>query len=134
MRVASTGELEPQDLILKAMYNDGQLWKDFQVYEDEPFLQDDCTLALMMNMDFFQPYKHVQYSVGAIYLTVLNLPREVRNKPENVLLVGLIPGPNEPERDINSFLKPGLFQRSASKCFPIFTHKKGTLCTFVYCL
>ena len=70
----------------------------------------------MMNMDFFQPYKHVQNSVGAIYLTVLNLPREVRNKPENVVLVGLIPGPNEPERDINSFLKPVTYWSFSKEC------------------
>lgn len=50
----------------------------------------------MLNLDFFQPYKHVQYSLGAIYMTVLNLPRSDRNKIENVILVGLIPGPNEP--------------------------------------
>ena len=56
-------------------------------------------------MDFFQPYKHVQYSLGAIYLTILNLPRGIRNK-SNVILVGLIPGPHEPQHDINTFLEP----------------------------
>ena len=59
----------------------------------------------MMNMDFFRPYKHVQYSVGAIYLTILNLPRNLRYKQENVIL-GLIPGPHEPELDINTYLGP----------------------------
>ena len=53
----------------------------------------------MMNLDFFQPYKHVQYSMGAIYLTILNLPRE------NTILVGLIPGPHEPRHDFNTFLE-----------------------------
>lgn len=57
-------------------------------------------------MDFFQPFKHVQYSMGAVYLTILNLPRGIRNKAENAILVGLIPGPHEPERDINTFLEP----------------------------
>ena len=55
---------------------------------------------LTMNMDFFQPYKHLQYSVGAIYCTLMNLPRTERYKVENVLLIGLIPGPREPEEDI----------------------------------
>ena len=62
--------------------------------------------GLMLNMDFFQPYKHVQYSLGAIYITVLNLPRELQNKAQNVILIGLIPGPHEPKHDINSFLSP----------------------------
>lgn len=62
-------------------------------------------LGLMMNLDFFQPYKHIQYSMGAVYLTVLNLPRTLRYNQENTILVGLIPGPNEPHHDLNSFLK-----------------------------
>ena len=59
-----------------------------------------------MNLDFFQPYKHVQYSMGAVYLTVLNLPRTLRYKQENIILVGLIRAANEPHHDLNSFLKP----------------------------
>ena len=45
-------------------------------------------------------------SVGAIYITILNLPRFLRYKREIIILVGLIPGPHEPKNDINSFLKP----------------------------
>ena len=47
----------------------------------------------------------MQYSLGVIYLTVLNLPRGVINKT-SVILVGLIPGPQEPQRDLNSYLEP----------------------------
>lgn len=85
---------------------DGKIWKDFQFVDHKPFLSQPGNLALMLNMDFFQPMKHVQYSLGAIYMTILNLPRGLRNKEENVILVGLIPGPREPEHDINSFLEP----------------------------
>ena len=85
---------------------DGQIWSDFQFYDNEPFLSEPGNYGLMLNMDFFQPYKHVQYSLGAIYITVLNLPRTLRNKANNVILVGLIPGPHEPKHDINSFLTP----------------------------
>jgi len=47
----------------------------------------------------------IEYSVGAIYLTVLNIPREIRCKKENIILAGVIPGPTEPEKTINSYLK-----------------------------
>ena len=58
-------------------------------------------------MDFFQPYKHIKgYSVGAIYGVLMNLPREMRYKRENVILIGLIPGPKEPDHDINTFVDP----------------------------
>lgn len=36
----------------------------------------------------------------------MNLPRDIRNNRQYVVLVGVIPGPNEPKRDINSFLEP----------------------------
>ena len=85
---------------------DGKVWEDFQVYNGQNFLRDPNNLAIMINMDYFQPYKHVSYSVGAIYCTILNLPRSVRYKQENVVLLGLIPGPHEPENDINSFMEP----------------------------
>ncbi|XP_031548964.1 uncharacterized protein LOC116286545 [Actinia tenebrosa] len=60
----------------------------------------------MLNVDWFQPYKHTNYSCGVIYLVVMNLPREERFKTENVILVGIITGPNEPKGNINSFLQP----------------------------
>lgn len=62
--------------------------------------------ALMINIDWFQPYTHVQYSVGAIYATILNLPRNIRNKTENVMLIGVIPGPHEPSKNVDSFIEP----------------------------
>lgn len=79
------------------------MWKEFEVYNGENFLKDPFNLAIM---DFFQAYKHVNYSVGAIYCTIMNLPQSVRYKQENVLLVGLIPGPHEPEYDINTYMEP----------------------------
>lgn len=48
----------------------------------------------------------IEYSVGAMYMVVLNLPRAVRYKVENIILIGIIPGPNEPKQTMNSFLKP----------------------------
>ncbi len=85
---------------------DGKIWQDFQRYDGKPFLSDPFTYGIMMNIDWFQPCKHTEYSIGAIYLTVMNLPRKVRFKQENVILVGLIPGPKEPKHDINAFLTP----------------------------
>ena len=60
----------------------------------------------MINIDWFQPYTHTVSSVGVIYLVVMNLPRTLRFKLENIILVGIIPSPSDPEHDINSFLDP----------------------------
>ena len=60
----------------------------------------------MLNIDWFQPFKHRVYSVGVMYLVFMNLPRNIRFKRENIVLLGLIPGPSEPPLNINSYLTP----------------------------
>ena len=86
---------------------DGRVWAEFQTVEGKPFLPaPGQNLALSLNVDWFQPYDHVQDSVGALYLTILNLPCEERYRRENVLLCGIIPGPSEPKLHINSYLAP----------------------------
>ena len=84
----------------------GKLWKDFLIFEGKPFLDETNSLAFMLNIDWFQPYKHRTYSLGVIYLAIMNLPRSVRFKRENIIILGLIPGPSEPHLTINSFLTP----------------------------
>ena len=46
------------------------------------FLVAPYSYLLTLNVDWFQPYKHIQYSVGSIYLTIQNLPREERYKED----------------------------------------------------
>ena len=58
----------------------------------------------MLNIDWFNPYEETPYSAGVIYFVVQNLPRSERFKFENVILVGMIPGPNEPKKHINTYL------------------------------
>ena len=63
----------------------------------------------MLNIDWFQPYALLEYSVGAIYLAIMNLPYEQRFKRENIILLGTIPGPTEPCKDLNQYLHPLVF-------------------------
>lgn len=85
---------------------DGQVWKDFQIPDGVPFLCIPNNFAFQINVDWFNPFTHTQHSEGAIYMSVMNLPRQDRFLQENVMLVGVIPGPKEPPLHINSFLKP----------------------------
>ena len=85
---------------------DGQVWQDFLVVDGKEFLSSRYSLGLLINVDWFQPYKHVRYSVGAIYIAILNYPRHLRYLRENMILVGIIPGPHEPSLHINSYLEP----------------------------
>lgn len=62
-------------------------------------------------VDWFNPYRNRKggknSSIGAMYMICLNLPPAVRFKPENVYLVGILPGPREPSKEqLNNFLEP----------------------------
>lgn len=81
---------------------DGNVWKSFR----NNFLSTPYCYLIALNVDWFQPYKHVNYSVGAIYVTIQNLPREKRYNDDNVILVGIIPGPKEPKLTMDSYLLP----------------------------
>src|SRR6058998_501043 len=65
----------------------------------------DSHLGIMINLDWFQPFDSASYSTGAIYGVICNLPREVRFKKENMLILVLLPGPNEVKlHKINHYL------------------------------
>ena len=85
---------------------DGEVWHEYNSDTTKHFLASPHSYLLTLNVDWFQPFSHLQYSVGAIYMTIQNLPRNVRYKEENIILVGLIPGPSEPSLTINSYLTP----------------------------
>ena len=41
-------------------------------------------MTFHLNVDWYQPFEHTQHSEGAIYLTVLNLPRQERFLKEKI--------------------------------------------------
>jgi hypothetical protein len=89
---------------------DGRIWKEFKDDNGSYFFTKefaDTHIGLMLNMDWFQPFINSQYSVGVIYAVICNLPRSERFKPENILTLAVIPGPNEPKlHEINNYLYP----------------------------
>ena len=42
-----------------------------------PIFGGTGNLLLMLNIDWFKPFEHMQYSIGVIYLVIQNLPRSV---------------------------------------------------------
>ena len=85
---------------------DGCMWNEFQADNGIPFHSQKNHYGLFLNVDWYQPYKDRKYSIGVLYMVIFNLLREVRYKRENVILIGLIPGPKEPPLSINSYLTP----------------------------
>ena len=80
---------------------DGEIWSQYNDFLSAPY-----NYLLTLNVDWFSPFDHGCYSVGAIYLTIQNLPSSLRNNPDNIILVGIIPGPTEPHLTLNSYLSP----------------------------
>jgi hypothetical protein len=100
---------------------DGEIWRNFLnsgiVHEGEEVISDeqkffnkehaDDHLGIIINVDWFQPFERTVYSCGAIYGAICNLPRELRFKPENLIILGIMPGPTEASlHQINHYLAP----------------------------
>jgi len=85
---------------------DGALWQSFLCSDDNEILASRYGIGLAINVDWFQPYTHVAYSVGICYICVLNFPHHLRYLRENIFVLGIIPGPHEPKIHMNSFLEP----------------------------
>lgn len=85
---------------------DGNIWNDFVDERGRPFFSEHFTIGLMLNVDWFNPFVYNTYSCGVMFLSIMNLPRAIRYKRENIILLGLIPGPKEPSLSINSYLQP----------------------------
>ena len=72
-------------------------WK--KAYSSDGIFEGDARgLSLALCADGVNPFhgNHVQYSMCPIVLALLNLPRHIRYRFSNLLLVGIIPGPKEP--------------------------------------
>ena len=91
---------------------DGRVWKTFPSSSSDGsifFRMETATthLGLFINLDWFQPFTYTQHSTGAIYASICNLPRSERNKPENTIYLGFLPGPKEVGLErINHYLAP----------------------------
>lgn len=64
-----------------------------------------------MHVDFFNPegmnVRGASTSCGIISRVCLNLPLDIRYKPENMYLAGIIPGPKQPSlKNLNHYIWP----------------------------
>ena len=72
---------------------DSPVWKEIYS-EDGYFMGNNNGVSFALEMDGVNPFHNVgiQYSMTPLMLTLLNLPRNVRNQFGNIFLVGIIPG------------------------------------------
>jgi hypothetical protein len=79
---------------------DGSNWDTKKVNGVVFTKESHRNLMLQLNVDWMQPWEDVNHSTGCMYITILNLPREVRNQRNNCLLVGMTAGPGEPGANV----------------------------------
>lgn len=88
---------------------DGRILRVFlkdPMNNNRSLFEDKRNLALLLYLDFFNPFTRAIHSSGVLCMTVLNLPRSVRYQKKWAMLIGIIPGPEEAQCHINSYLKP----------------------------
>ena len=61
----------------KSAFKDGAIWKEFEQSMILILMKYLLHIGLMLNVDWFNPFKKGLYSAGAIYLSILNLPRVI---------------------------------------------------------
>ena len=83
---------------------DGNMWQRHST--DNNILSEPGSLAFLLNVDWFNPFTRGNFSCGAVYLTILNLPRHLRYKKENMILLCLLPGGKEKPQDLSKLLAP----------------------------
>ena len=84
---------------------DGDMWKEhLNDSTGKPLLSETYNFALLLGVDWFKPFKHSEYKVGRIMMSILNLSRENRIIHKWTMLVDLIPGPSEPSIPFLSLL------------------------------
>ena len=49
---------------------DGNVWNKFRFVEGRPFLDMPNIIVFALNIDWFNPFEHKHYSIGAVYLIV----------------------------------------------------------------
>ena len=72
---------------------------------------DEGRYAFALHVNFFNPegmtVRGASTSSGIISMACLNLPLDVRYKPENMYLAGIIPGPKQPSlENLNHYIRP----------------------------
>jgi hypothetical protein len=86
---------------MKDMF-DGEILRDFKGPDGLHFSLggNEGRYVFSLCVDYFNPLGNKQAgkkkSIGLIALVCLNLPPELRYKPENMFLFGIVPGPHEP--------------------------------------
>jgi hypothetical protein len=100
--------------LLTTDISEAEFLKGFRGSDGEKIFLDrgnEVRTVFTLNVDFFDVegmnQRGRKSSCGIIAMSCLSLPADIRNKPENMYLAGIVPGPTEPHlTDLNHYLDP----------------------------
>jgi hypothetical protein len=85
---------------------DATQWQNIDLRNSE-FAIDPKNIRITMSTDGMNPFMNSStHSTWPIVLTILNLPPWLCNKQKYIMMSGLIPGPQQPGNDINTYFRP----------------------------
>lgn len=93
---------------------DASVMREFRDKDGRPFLDassSELRLLWCLSVDWFNPYLNKiagrSVSEGSVVMCCLLLPPSLRYRPENLYLMGVIPGPREPSlEEVDHFMRP----------------------------
>jgi hypothetical protein len=86
---------DPLPAGLKADIHHGDAWRTLKDENGSPFCDHQNSLMLRLGLDWYKAGDGMPYSVGALFIIIDSLPSHLRNNPNNVILVAVLPGPRE---------------------------------------
>lgn len=111
----SWSKLDKEDSDILTSILQGEVIRDFRGLDGQHFrfasTPGEGRYVFSAGVDWYNPLGNKasgrQLSLGVITMMCLNLPLEIRNRPENVFVVGIIPGPGETtQQNLNAYLSP----------------------------
>jgi hypothetical protein len=86
---------------------DSEAWEALDCFDPE-FISDPRSIRLGLSRDGFQPHNDANspYSCWPVFVMSYNLPLNKCLKQGFIFLALVIPGPKEPKKQTNVFLRP----------------------------
>jgi hypothetical protein len=107
MRWRKEGIRDSKDADIMSHLADTDAWHTLDHFDLE-FARDPMSVYLGLLTDGFQPYSSdsTTYSYWLVFVMSYNLPHNKCLKEGFIFLALVIPGPKEPKKQINIFLRP----------------------------
>jgi hypothetical protein len=106
MRWHKEGICDPEDVDIMSHPADTEAWHALDRFDPE-FARDPKSVSLGLSTDGFQPYSSdsTSYSCWPVFMMSYNLPPNKCLKEGFISLALVIPGPKEPKKQMNIFLR-----------------------------